>query len=52
MAARGACNLDAGEEQIRDESVAALLRKKARSLHGRALLAGLLATLLLLALLP
>lgn len=52
MAARGACNLDAGEEKIRDGIAAALLRKKARALHGRALLAGLLATLLLLVLLP
>jgi hypothetical protein len=38
LAARGVCNMDAGEEAVRDDALAARLREKAASVHRRALL--------------
>ena len=49
LAARGARNLDAGEEKIEDQELAAALRKKARSMRARSLIAALVLTLLVCA---
>jgi hypothetical protein len=38
LAARGVCNMDAGEETIQDKALAARLREKAAAVHRRALL--------------
>lgn len=49
LAARGACNMDAGEEQLHDGRAAAELRAKARRINRRALITAAAATLLALA---
>jgi hypothetical protein len=38
LAARGACNMDAGVESVKDESLASRLREKAAAIHKRALM--------------
>jgi hypothetical protein len=38
LAARGVCNMDAGEETVTDGAIAARLRDKAAAVHRRALL--------------
>src|ERR1044072_4579334 len=38
LAARGTCNMDAGEEKIEDMTLAARLKEKASAVHRRALL--------------
>jgi hypothetical protein len=48
LAARGACNLDAGEKKIEDKNLAARLRLKARRIHIRALIMAVALTLLIL----
>ena len=48
LAARGTCNLDAGEEKIEDRNLAARLREKARRIHLRALIMAVALTLLIL----
>jgi hypothetical protein len=50
LAARGARNLDQGEEKIADEASAAALRKKAKRIHFRAVIFALLLTILVLGL--
>ena len=49
LAARGVCNLDAGEEKIEDATLAARLRDKARHIHRRALVTAAVITALALA---
>lgn len=49
MAARGTCNIDAGEEKLSDENLAEQLRIKARRIHRRALITAVVITLLALA---
>ncbi len=44
LAARGTCNMDAGEEVIEDEAVVKKLRLKARRIHRRALILASVAT--------
>ncbi|MFL6253391.1 MAG: OapA N-terminal domain-containing protein [Pyrinomonadaceae bacterium] len=38
LAARGVCNMDAGEEPVVDGALASRLRKKAAAIHKRALM--------------
>jgi len=49
LAARGACNLDAGEESLEDENLIAQLRGKSRLINRRALVTAVAITLLTLA---
>jgi hypothetical protein len=49
LAARGARNMDQGEEAIEDERVAARLRGVARRIHRRALVTAIIVTLVALA---
>lgn len=49
LAARGTCNMDAGEEKIKDQNLVARLRVKARKIHLRALALAIALTLLVLA---
>ncbi|MDQ1591169.1 MAG: hypothetical protein QOG71_1796 [Pyrinomonadaceae bacterium] len=49
LAARGVCNLDAGEERLEDEQLVAHLRGMARSINRRALTTAVAITLLTLA---
>lgn len=48
LAARGTCNLDAGEERIEDENLIAQLRRKSRRIHLRALVTAAAITVLTL----
>jgi hypothetical protein len=48
LAARGTCNMDAGEEKIEDQKLASKLRVKARRIHVRALALAAALTLLIL----
>jgi hypothetical protein len=49
LAARGTCNMDAGEQKIEDPVRQAKLREKARRIHLRALIMAVALTLLILA---
>src|SRR5215210_7955272 len=49
LAARGTCNMDAGEEPIGDESLIESLRSRARSINRRALFTALVITVVALA---
>ncbi len=49
LAARGVCNLDAGERQIEDEDLRKQLRGKSRVIHRRALVTAVAITLVTLA---
>jgi hypothetical protein len=49
LAARGACNWDAGEASLEDDNLAAELRGKSRVIHRRALVTAVAITLLTLA---
>ncbi|MDQ1558755.1 MAG: hypothetical protein QOD32_1815 [Pyrinomonadaceae bacterium] len=49
LAARGVCNLDAGEERLEDEQLVAHLRGTARRINRRALTTAVAITLLTLA---
>lgn len=49
LAARGTCNMDAGEEPIQDASLVAQLRGKSRVIHRRALVTAIAITLVTLA---
>jgi hypothetical protein len=49
MAARGTRNMDDGEQTIDDAGLAAELRRIARRIHARALIAAAVATLVALA---
>jgi hypothetical protein len=49
LAARGTCNMDAGEEKIMDEKLIDELRIRARSINRRALLTAAVMTLAALA---
>jgi hypothetical protein len=49
LAARGTCNMDAGEEPITDESLIESLRSRARSINRRALFTALVITVVALA---
>jgi len=49
LAARGTCNLDAGEAPLDDENLIAQLRGKSRLIHRRALVTAAAITLLTLA---
>ena len=49
LAARGTCNLDAGEESINDENLAKRLRSKARAINRRAIITAIVVTLVTLA---
>ena len=48
LAARGLCNMDAGEEELEDERLIEQLRDKARRIHRRALLTAVAITVLAL----
>jgi hypothetical protein len=48
LAARGVCNMDAGEEPIDDSTLAATLREKAAAIHKRALLVAAAITVVVL----
>ena len=48
LAARGVCNMDAGEETVQDEVLAAKLREKAASVHKRSLLVAAAITVVVL----
>jgi hypothetical protein len=48
LAARGTCNLDAGEARLDDENLIAELRGKSRRIHRRALVTAVTITLLTL----
>ena len=48
LAARGACNMDAGEEAVEDPALAARLRDKAAAVHRRALLVAAAITIVVL----
>lgn len=48
LAARGVCNMDAGEETITDDALAARLRDKAAAVHRRALLVAAAITVVVL----
>jgi hypothetical protein len=48
LAARGVCNMDAGERPVADPALAARLREKASALHRRALLVAAAITLVVL----
>ena len=49
LAARGVCNMDAGESPIEDDDTARELRDKARRINRRALLVAAMVTLVALA---
>ncbi len=49
LAARGTCNMDAGEEDLNDENLIEQLRGKSRLIHRRALVTAIAITLLALA---
>lgn len=49
LAARGVCNMDAGEEAIEDEHRVKQLRLKARRIHRRALILAFVATVVTVA---
>jgi len=49
LAARGTCNMDAGEERVGDADLNAQLRAAARRIHRRALLTAVAITLVALA---
>ena len=49
LAARGMCNMDAGEESIHDEKTAGQLRSKARAINRRAIITAVVVTLVALA---
>lgn len=49
LAARGVCNMDAGEEAVSDPALAARLRDKAARIHRRALLVAAAITVVVLA---
>ncbi|HST22131.1 MAG TPA: hypothetical protein VLR90_13490 [Blastocatellia bacterium] len=49
LAARGTCDMDAGEQKIEDPARKAKLREKARKIHLRALIMAIVLTLLILA---
>lgn len=49
LAARGVCNMDAGEAKVEDESVAAELRARARRINRQSLITALIVTLVALA---
>jgi hypothetical protein len=49
LAARGTCNMDAGEEPINDETMIESLRSRARSINRRALFTALVITVVALA---
>jgi hypothetical protein len=49
LAARGACNMDAGEKTLEDENQIAQLRATARSINRRALITAIIITLAALA---
>lgn len=44
LAARGTCNMDAGEESINDENLISQLRSKARQINRRAIIAAIVVT--------
>ena len=44
LAARGACNMDAGEEPLKDARAAASLREKARLINRRSLIVAAVST--------
>jgi hypothetical protein len=48
LAARGVCNMDAGEEAVGDAALAAKLRDKAAAVHRRALLVAVAITVVVL----
>ena len=48
LAARGVCNMDAGEVTIKDGALAAQLREKAAAVHRRALLVAAAITVVIL----
>lgn len=48
LAARGMCNMDAGDEQLKDDTLATRLREKAAALHKRALLVAAAITVVVL----
>jgi hypothetical protein len=48
LAARGVCNMDAGEEAVGDATLAAKLRAKAAAVHRRALLVAVAITVVVL----
>ena len=49
LAARGTCNMDAGEERLRDQNLIDKLRDKARRINRRAMITAVAITLLALA---
>jgi hypothetical protein len=49
LAARGTCNMDAGEESIGDEQLVSQLRSKARAINRRAIITAVVVTLVALA---
>lgn len=49
LAARGTCNMDAGEESINDENLVNQLRSKARQINRRAIIIALVVTMVTLA---
>jgi hypothetical protein len=48
LAARGVCNMDAGEETIQDKTLATKLREKAAAVHKRALMVAAAITVVVL----
>ena len=48
LAARGTCNMDAGEERLKDENLAGQLREQSRLIHRRALFTALAITIVTL----
>lgn len=48
LAARGVCNMDAGEERIEDSALAARLREKAAAVHKRSLMVAAAITVVVL----
>jgi hypothetical protein len=49
LAARGTCNMDAGEEKLNDDDLIEQLRGKSRRIHRRALVTAIAITLVTLA---
>ena len=49
LAARGTCNMDAGEEKLTDDDLIEQLRGKSRLIHRRALITAIAITLVTLA---
>jgi hypothetical protein len=49
LAARGTCNMDAGEENIGDEQLVSQLRSKARAINRRAIITAVVVTMVTLA---